>query len=417
MTADLTPDDDLTPIERFSRNIERYMHTESSAGVMLIGATVLAMIIENSHLSELYVSFLRIVGQVQIGALSIEKPLFLWVNDGWMAIFFFVVGLEIKHELLHGHLSDRSQLVLPLTGAIGGVAAPALIYVALNWHDPVGLKGWAVPTATDIAFALGVLAAVGSRIPVALKVFLMTLAILDDLIAIVIIALFYTSGLSVGSLIAAAVVLGLMVLLKVLGARGPFPYMALGAILWVCVLKSGVHATLAGVITAFFISAKIPEGQTESPSKALIEDLHPWVAFVILPMFAFVNAGIPMEGLKLSSLLDPVPLGIALGLLVGKPVGVMLCSGLVVMAGKARLPDGVSWTQLFGVSLLCGVGFTMSLFVGGLAFAEGGSGYARIDRLGILVGSGLSAIAGYLVLRASVRGQPKPAAVPAGTSH
>ncbi len=397
---------ELTPIDRFGRSLERFIHLESSAGVMLLAATVLAMVVKNSDWSELYTGFLTIVGQVRIGALSIEQPLFLWVNDGWMAIFFFIVGLEIKHELLHGHLADRSQLVLPLAGAVGGVAVPALIYVSLNWDDPVGLKGWAVPTATDIAFALGVLAAVGSRVPVALKVFLMTLAILDDLIAIIIIALFYTSGLSVTSLVAAAVVIGLMIALKLLGARGPFPFMALGAILWVCVLKSGVHATLAGVVTAFFISTKVAEGHSQSPAKELISDLHPWIAFVILPMFAFANAGIALEGIKLSSLLEPVPLGITLGLFLGKPVGVMLCAGGIILAGFARLPSGVNWIQLFGVSVLCGVGFTMSLFVGGLAFAEGGSGYARIDRLGILFGSGLSAVVGFLILKLSIRAKP-----------
>ncbi|NNM01401.1 MAG: Na+/H+ antiporter NhaA, partial [Gammaproteobacteria bacterium] len=294
------------------------------------------------------------------------------------------------------------QLVLPTAGAIGGVAIPAAIYAALNWQDPVALKGWAVPTATDIAFALGVLAAVGSRVPVALKVFLMTLAILDDLIAIVIIALVYTSGLSVTSLAAGAAVLALMTILKLCGIRTTTPYIMLGAALWVCVLKSGVHATLAGVATAFFISAAPTAEHPESPLKALLDDLHPWVAFFILPMFAFVNAGIALEGLKLSSLLDPVPLGIALGLLLGKPIGVMACVGLAIVTGLARLPQGVTWLHLFGVALLCGVGFTMSLFVGGLAFAEGGAGYARIDRLGVLVGSGLSAVAGFAVLRLAV---------------
>lgn len=393
----------LTPIDRFSRGIERFIHFESSAGLMLIGATIIAMAVKNSDLAGLYAAFLNVVGQVQIGALNIKKPLFLWVNDGWMAIFFFVVGLEIKHELLHGHLSDRSQVILPMVGAIGGVAVPAAVYAALNWHDPVGLKGWAVPTATDIAFALGVLAVVGSRVPVALKIFLMTLAILDDLVAIIIIALFYTSGLSSTSLIAAAVVLGLMVALKVLGARSAFPFIALGVVLWVCVLKSGVHATLAGVVTAFFVSTRTLPDQQQSPAKALIEDLHPWIAMLILPMFALVNAGISFEGLNFASVLDPVPLGIMLGLFLGKPVGVMACAGLAVATGLARLPKDVSWMQLLGVALLCGVGFTMSLFVGGLAFAEGGAGYGRIDRLGILAGSVLSAVAGYFVLRMATR--------------
>lgn len=390
-------------IDRFGRSIQRFIRLESSAGIMLIVATLLAMAVKNSDFSELYTAFLNINGQVQIGSLNIEKPLFLWVNDAWMAIFFFVVGLEIKHELLHGHLSDRSQLILPLAGAIGGVVVPSAIYLLLNWGDPVDIKGWAVPTATDIAFALGVLAAVGSNVPVALKVFLMTLAILDDLIAIVIIALFYTSGLSVVSLIAAAVVIGLMILLKLAGTRSSTPFIMLGLILWVCVLKSGVHATFAGVVTAFFISTRVREGHLESPAKVMIENFHPWIAFLILPMFALVNAGVSFSGLNLSSLLDSVPLGIMLGLFIGKPVGVMLCVGFIILTGLARLPKDVTWLQLFGVSVLCGVGFTMSLFVGGLAFSEGGAGYARIDRLGILFGSGLSALCGYVILYVSTK--------------
>ncbi|MBB3166985.1 NhaA family Na+:H+ antiporter [Simiduia aestuariiviva] len=368
---------------------------------MLILATITAMAVKNSDLSELYIQILNIPGMVQFGELSISKPLFLWVNDGWMAIFFFAIGLEIKHELLHGHLADRRQLVLPLAGAIGGVAVPAAIYLFFNWQDPIGIKGWAVPTATDIAFALGVLAAVGSRVPVALKVFLMTLAILDDLIAIVIIALFYTSGLSTTSLAAAACVMALMAALKAAGLRKSTPFILLGVILWVCVLKSGVHATLAGVVTAFFISTRAQEGQSLSPAALMIKSIHPWIAFIILPAFALVNAGISFDGLSLSRLMEPVPMGIALGLFVGKPVGVMFCAGVVILLGMARLPKEVNWFQLFGVAVLCGVGFTMSLFVGGLAFAEGGAGYARIDRLGILLGSGLSAVLGYIILRIS----------------
>ncbi|MGS2720770.1 Na+/H+ antiporter NhaA [Paraglaciecola aestuariivivens] len=395
--------DETSPLDKFSRSIQRFIHFESAGGIMLIAATILAMLLKNSDFSSLYTAFLNLEGQIRLSSLNIEKPLFLWVNDGWMAIFFFVVGLEIKHELMHGHLSDRSQLILPLAGAIGGVAVPALVYLSLNWQDPTGIKGWAVPTATDIAFALGVLAAVGSRVPVALKVFLMTLAILDDLIAIVIIALFYTSGLSVTSLIAAGLIVGLMLTLKYFKVKSAFPFMMLGAILWVCVLKSGVHATLAGVLTAFFISTTPSEGQSKSPAKSLIEDLHPWLVFVILPVFALVNAGISFDGLQFSNLLNPVPLGITLGLFLGKPIGVMFCAGLVVLTGLARLPKDVTWMSLLGVAVLCGVGFTMSLFIGGLAFAEGGAGYARIDRLGILVGSALSAILGYLLLIMSTK--------------
>jgi len=390
-------------IDRFSRSIQHFIHLESSAGLMLVLATIVAMTVKNSDLSELYINFLNVPGMVKVGALSIEKPLFLWVNDGWMAIFFFVVGLELKYEVIHGHLSDRSQVILPLVGAIGGVAVPACVYLLFNWHDPIGIKGWAVPTATDIAFALGVLAAVGSRIPVALKVFLMTLAILDDLMAIIIIALFYTSGLSITSLVAAALIIFVMIVLKRFGVRSSLPFIVLGMILWVCVLKSGVHATLAGVVTAFFISTNVSEGQSLSPAKAIIKDLHPWIAFVILPMFALVNAGVSFEGLSFSNMIEPVPLGITLGLFIGKPIGVMFCVGMVVMTGLASLPKDVTWPQMFGVAVLCGIGFTMSLFVGGLAFAEGGSGYARIDRLGILFGSGLSAVVGYIILLITTR--------------
>lgn len=391
--------DDQKPIGKIGNSLHRFIKLESAAALTLIGATVLAMLVKNSELSELYIAFLNIVGEVRLHNLSVEKPLFLWVNDGWMAIFFFVIGLEIKHEFFHGHLSDRSQLMLPFIGAIGGVVFPAAIYAALNWQNEEGLKGWAVPTATDIAFALGILAAVGSRVPTSLKVFLMTLAILDDLVAIVIIALFYTSGLTLTSLGLAMLVVSIMGLLKFLKVSSTFPFIFLGVILWVCVLKSGVHATLAGVVTAMFVSTDKSAGAHESPAKALIEDVHPWIVILILPMFALVNAGISFEGLHLSSIFEPVPLGITLGLLLGKPLGILLCVGLVVYAGLVKLPDGVSWSQMFGVAVLCGIGFTMSLFVGSLAFAEGGGGYARIDRLGILVGSGLSAVIGFCILR------------------
>ncbi len=385
--------------ERLGGQIGRFVHTESFGGLLLVIAAVLAMLVKNSPLTEIYIAFLNVEGEVRIGSLSVEKPLFLWVNDGLMAVFFFLIGIEIKRELLYGQLSDLRQVVLPTAGAIGGVAVPALIYLSLNHSDSHAAVGWAVPTATDIAFALGVLALLGTRVPPALKVFLMTLAILDDLIAIVVIALFYTSGLSVISLLLAAgflVVLGVLNRMRVANVAA---YVLVGIALWVCVLKSGVHATLAGVATAFFIPAKRDEAMGKAPTDALINALHPWVAFGILPLFAFVNAGVSIQGLSFSMLLEPIPLGIALGLLIGKPLGVMAFTALAVVSGIGQMPPNVRWPHFLGVGFLCGIGFTMSLFIAGLAFAEGGAGYARIDRLGLLVGSILCAIIGYIILQ------------------
>ncbi len=389
-------DNDL--FERLGGQIGRFVHTESFGGMLLVVAAVLAMIVKNSPLTELYISFLNVEGEVRVGTLSVEKPLFLWVNDGLMAVFFFLIGIEIKREILHGRLSDLRQVVLPTAGAIGGVAVPALIYLWFNHGDPHAAVGWAVPTATDIAFALGVLALLGTRVPPALKIFLMTLAILDDLIAIVVIALFYTSGLSITSLLLAGGFLITLGILNRLRVTSIAAYVLVGIALWVCVLKSGVHATLAGVATAFFVPAIHDTEKGRSPIDRLINSLHPWVAFGILPLFAFVNAGVSVEGLSLGMLLEPIPLGIALGLLVGKPVGVMAFSALAIVLGLAQMPQDARWTHLLGVAFLCGIGFTMSLFIAGLAFAEGGAGYARIDRLGLLVGSIACAIIGYIIL-------------------
>jgi len=397
-------------ISGISAEIGRFMRLESAAGILLLVATIAAMAVSNSPIADLYAQLLMLEGQVRFGAINLEKPLFLWVNDGWMAIFFFMVGLEIKYEVIFGHLKDRSQLLLPAAGAFGGVLGPALIYASLNWNDAAALKGWAVPTATDIAFALGVLALLGSRVPVALKVFLMTLAIIDDLFAIVVIAFFYTSGLSVVSLVAAGgCVMGLIVLNR-LGVHRLAPYILVGGLLWVCVLKSGVHATLAGVVTALLIPSWQRADGAES-IHSLVDDLHPWIAFGILPGFAFVNAGIDFRGLQLDMLLDGVPLGIALGLVVGKTVGVFAFAMAAVKLGLTRFPAQVDGRLLLGVAMLCGIGFTMSLFIGGLAFAEGGAGHERIDRLGIILGSLLSAVLGYLVLRRSltVRASTDPA--------
>lgn len=385
--------------DRLGGQIGRFVHTESFGGMLLVAAALLAMFTKNSPLSDFYIGLLNVEGEVRVGALSIEKPLFLWVNDGLMAVFFFLIGLELKRELLHGHLSDIRQVVLPTAGAIGGVVIPAAIYIALNLEDPQAVIGWAIPTATDIAFALGVLALLGTRVPPSLKVFLMTLAILDDLIAIIVIALFYTSGLSVVSLTLAAMFLLLLVAMNRMRVSRIAAYVIAGIVLWICVLKSGVHATLAGVITAIFIPAAARNPDEEPPLDSLIEALHPWVAFGILPLFAFVNAGVSLQGLDFSMLLEPIPLGIALGLLVGKPVGVVLFTALAIVLGLAKMPKDVRWAHFVGIGFLCGIGFTMSLFIAGLAFVESGAGYARIDRLGLLVGSFASAIVGYIILR------------------
>ena len=386
-------------IARFGDNIRRFIKLESSAGLILMAATILAMIVKNSPLATAYQSLLLLEGEVRFGSLAIQKPLLLWVNDFWMAIFFFLVGMEIKREWIEGYLSDRSQIVLPAIAALGGIAVPAAIYAVLNWGDPVTMKGWAIPTATDIAFALGVLALLGSRVPVALKVFLMTLAVLDDLAAIILIAVFYTTKLSLGSLLLASAAIAILVILNRAGVTRIAAFILVGVALWVFVLKSGVHATLAGVVLAMAIPAKGKEPGDMAPLRHLIHALHPWVAFAILPAFAFFNAGIDFGELRWGSLLEGVPIGIACGLFFGKQLGVFTFSWLTIKLGFAKLPAGSTWVQLYGISALCGIGFTMSLFIGSLAFAEGGSGYARADRFAIVAASLLAGVVGYLILR------------------
>jgi NhaA family Na+:H+ antiporter len=407
--------DETTIGDRFQKSILDFAHTESAAGLMLLMATIAAMLVKNSALGDLYAAFLQLEGQVRLGSIDVNKPLFLWVNDLWMAIFFFVIGLELKQERLHGHLRHLDQIMLPAIGAVGGVAVPALVFLWVTAGDESLSRGWAIPTATDIAFSLAVLTAVASRVPVSLKIFLMTLAILDDLIAIIVIALFYTANLSVESLLAGGVMIGLMVVLRLVRVTSVAPYLICGVLLWVCVLKSGVHATLAGVITAFFIPAG--EGR-DNTIAAIIEDLHPWVALMILPAFAFVNAGIDFADLNLDKLYTPLPLGIFLGLVVGKSLGVFGVSWIAVVTGFAQRPAGASWGQLFGVSVLCGIGFTMSLFIGGLAFAEEGVGYARVDRLAILLASFVCAVSGYIILRFLARSEPGAEhAIEGGSDH
>ncbi|MBK7903947.1 MAG: Na+/H+ antiporter NhaA [Proteobacteria bacterium] len=376
-----------------------FLKLESASGILLVLAGVLAMIAANTPLFEYYQSFLQTPIKVQVGTFKIDKTLLIWIDDLLMAIFFLLVGLEIKREVVEGELSERSKVALPAIAAIGGMVVPAGIYAALNWNDPIGIRGWAIPSATDIAFALGVLSLFGNRVPVGLKVFLMTLAVLDDLGAIVIIALFYSSDLSTQALMSAAVAIITLFVLNRAGITRIAPYILVGAVLWVCVLKSGVHATLAGVVTALFVPAPDPSHPDHPPSSRLEHSLHPWVAFGILPVFAFANAGVNLEGMSLSNLLDPIPLGILLGLFVGKQVGVFTFSWLAVKAGLARLPSGVTFAQVYGAAILCGIGFTMSLLIGFLAFENTATGEVVVsDRIGILAGTVLSAVVGALVL-------------------
>ncbi len=376
--------------------LTRFFQLEAASGLLLIAAAVLALIINNSPLSGLYNSFLDTPVVAQVGALKIAKPLLLWINDGLMALFFLIIGLEVKREVLEGQLSNVSQVALPGAAAIGGMVVPALIFWALNKDDTAALAGWAIPMATDIAFALGVLALLGKRVPVSLKLFLMTLAIIDDLGAIVVIALFYSGALSSLALMLAAACLVALIAMNRLGVVRLAPYLIVGAILWVCVLKSGVHATLAGVTLAFCIPLRTRHAEA-SPSRTLEHALHPWVAYAILPLFAFANAGVPLAGVTLDSFTHHVPLGIAGGLLIGKTVGVFGLTWLAIKVGLARLPQGASWMQLLGVSILCGIGFTMSLFVGSLAYVPGQSVFAGEDRMGILTGSIVAAFVGYAV--------------------
>lgn len=382
----------------------RFFQLEAASGLLLIAAAALALIINNSPLSHLYASFLDVPVIAQIGALKIAKPALLWINDGLMALFFLLIGLEVKRELLDGQLSKPSQVVLPGAAAIGGMVVPALIYWALNKDNPAALGGWAIPMATDIAFALGVLALLGKRVPVSLKLFLMTLAIIDDLGAIIVIAIFYSTDLSGASLAGAAACLIALIAMNRLGVVKLGPYMIVGLILWVCVLKSGVHATLAGVTLAFCIPLRTKNAEP-SPLLTLEHALHPWVAYAILPLFAFANAGVSLVGVNLESFTHHVPMGIAAGLLLGKTVGVLGFTWVVVKTGLAALPAGANWGQVLGVAVLCGIGFTMSLFVGSLAFVPGSSEYAGMDRMGILTGSILAALIGYAVTAMASRKQ------------
>jgi NhaA family Na+:H+ antiporter len=390
------------------KSIQDFLKLEAASGIILMFMAVFAMVIANSPWSVYYDMLLNIPVVVAIGSFEIAKPLLLWINDGLMALFFFLVGLELKREFLEGDLSQPGQITLPAIGAVGGMLVPALCYAVLNYDDPVALNGWAIPTATDIAFALGILAVIGSKVPLQLKVFLTSLAIFDDLGAIIVIAFFYTDQLSVLSLSISAAMLALLFLLNRKGVTDTAPYIFIGIVLWVAVLKSGVHATLAGVILALFIPIKGKEGEP-SPLKSLEHNLHSLVAFIILPIFAFANAGINFTGVGIAEVVSPVPLGIILGLVVGKQIGVFGFCFVAIKLGFAKLPENVNWTLLYGVAMLCGVGFTMSLFVGSLAFEQNSTSPLFQDRLGIVVGSFISGISGYLLINSAVKKLPNKA--------
>ncbi len=379
--------------------VTEFFRLESAGGLTLIAMAVLALVLSNSPLASGYEALLHAPVEVRIGALFIGKPLLLWINDGLMAVFFLLVGLEIKREMTEGNLSRSGSLALPALAALGGMMVPAGIYASWNWGSPHTLDGWAIPAATDIAFALGVLSLLGSRVPMSLKVFLTAVAVLDDLGAIVIIALFYTTDLNVVSLGFAGCCLAALIALNRFGVTHVAAYLLIGIVLWVSVLKSGVHATLAGVAIAFAIPVRGRDGGP-SPAGGLEHQLHPWVAFGILPLFAFANAGVSLHGVTLATLQHPVTMGIATGLVFGKTVGVFGFGWLAIRCGLSALPPGSTWASFFGVCVLCGIGFTMSLFIGTLAFEEKSAELSVAVRLGVLCGSALCAIAGYSLLRA-----------------
>ncbi len=384
--------------------IRDFFKMEAAGGIVLVIAAALAVVVSNSPLAGIYDGFLTLPLQIRAGPLDIDKPLLLWINDGLMAIFFFLVGLEIKRELLEGELSTLSQAALPAVAAVGGMAAPALIYVLINLGQPENLKGWAIPAATDIAFALGVMALLGKKVPLSLKILLTAIAVFDDLGAIVVIALFYTADLSLISLYLALAGLAILLVMNLMNVTKISPYIVVGAIIWICVLKSGVHATLAGVAIALTIPLRATDADGHSPLRHLEHGLHRWVAFGVLPIFAFANAGVTFADIGLYNFVEPVTLGVSAGLLFGKQIGVFGTLYLMIRWGVARMPEGTNWTQLYGLSMLCGIGFTMSLFIGGLAW-EHAEFYAPV-RLGVITGSVLSAVAGFVVI--SFGAVPKP---------
>ena len=384
-------------VQSTGRYLRDFLKAESAGGIVLMVAAFLALVVANSSLSDWYLNMLATPVVFTIGGTGVEKSALLWINDGLMALFFFLVGLEVKREVLTGQLSSWKQASLPLFAAIGGMILPALVFLGINWGETENLSGWAIPAATDIAFALGILALLGSRVPVALKALLLAIAVIDDIGAIAIIALFYTPGVETDMLLGAAVVFVALLLIGRAHIGSRIPYVLLGLILWYLVLKSGVHATLAGVALAMAIPLYDRNG--EHFLEHMEHDLHPWVAFLVVPIFAFANAGVGLLDLELSALLAPLPLGIALGLIIGKQLGIVGFAWIAQKTGISSLPEGIGWMQLWGLSLIAGIGFTMSLFIGNLAFAS--PEQIAAVKLGVLSGSLVAALAGVFILRAA----------------
>ncbi|NCF07027.1 Na+/H+ antiporter NhaA [Kosakonia sp. MH5] len=381
--------------------LQRFFSSDAAGGIVLIIAAVLAMLCANLGVTQdLYHNFLSTPVEFKFGSLEINKNMLLWINDALMAVFFLMIGLEVKYELVQGALASRQQSVFPVIAALGGMVAPALIFLLFNFHDPLARHGWAIPTATDIAFALGVLALLGNRVPVVLKVFLMALAIIDDLGAIIIIALFYTSDLSTTALGVAAASIAVLAILNACNVRRVGIYMLVGIVLWTAVLKSGVHATLAGVVVGFFVPLREQNGV--SPARQLVDAIHPWVGWLILPLFAFANAGVSLSGMSVSGLGDVLPLGIIAGLVLGKPLGITIFCWLALRFKLAKLPQGAAFKQIMSVGVLCGIGFTMSIFIASLAFGDAHEEMIAWSKLGILTGSIISAVAGYCLLRTRI---------------
>lgn len=382
--------------------IKSFFKMESAGGILLMLASVLAIIFANTPLLTYYDMLLSTAVEIRVGELEIAKPLLLWINDGLMAVFFFLVGLELKRELTEGELSDKRNIILPGVGAVGGMLFPALIYVYLNLDNQLALKGWAIPAATDIAFALGVLSLLGSRVPITIKIFLTSLAIFDDLGAILIIAFFYTSKISLIALIVVGLCIPVLIYFNKKNVTSNSAYIFTGIIMWIAMLKSGVHATLAGVVMAMFIPMRSNSDPDFSPLKRIEHDLHSVVAFFVLPVFAFANAGIDLRGLSSEQVLHGVPVGIALGLFIGKQVGIFGLCWIFIKLRIAKLPSSMTWKSLYGTSALCGIGFTMSLFISSLAFEETGASQIFDERLGIIIGSLAAGILGYFILRATL---------------
>ncbi|ABN75025.1 sodium:proton antiporter [Actinobacillus pleuropneumoniae] len=385
------------------KQIQKFLKLEAASGILLLVSALLAMIFANTDLNQLYFSFLQTEVAIKFGAFSIDKPLLMWVNDGFMAVFFILVGMEVKRELFEGSLSSYQKAIFPAVAALGGMVVPALVYWFINQNHPEYQSGWAIPMATDIAFALGIVALLSKQVPPALKVFLLALAIIDDLGAIIVIALFFSHEMSMQALTIASIAIVILVAMNRYKVTGLINYAIIGTILWASVLKSGVHATLAGVIIGFCIPLRGKNG--EAPLHHLEHALAPWCSFAILPLFAFSNAGVSLEGMSLDKLASPLPLGVALGLIIGKPVGVFLFSYVAVLLGIAKVPEGINLKQIFAIAVLCGIGFTMSMFIAGLAFGEeeASENMLALARLGILMGTFVSAIIGYFLLKITTK--------------